>query len=337
MTRHNKKIRFGILGTAHITPKAIIVPLQNSIIASLSGIAARDKDRALSFAQMYNIPNVYDDYQSLIDSDNIDAVYIPLANHLHCEWIIKCADAGKHILVEKPLCLSSTQFLEIENHVNKNKVHLLEGLMVQHHPWQKKVFEILKSGMYGKIIATTTVICFESKYSTDNYRLYPSFGGGIFWDVGSYWVQFLQKCISAPILTVRGFSRFDGPNRIDQDFEAKIDFTENIQSTFSASFHQPFTARHTVVLDKAMITIGNFLRPAIRKSALTITITDNNNKRESITFKPECFYESQLSFFHDVLTGENENISLETMCERISIMEKIYGSAKLACKGVLRC
>jgi predicted dehydrogenase len=165
----NKKLKIGVLGVALIVPKALMNPLEHIDTAYAYGIAAREKQRAANFAKYFKIPKVYNDYQSLIDSDEIDSVYIPLANHLHYEWVIKCAKAKKHILVEKPICLSKDQLFEIKEVVEKNRVHLLEGIMVQHHPWQQKIIDMVNSDNLGKICSTKTEICFQSSLRRRNF------------------------------------------------------------------------------------------------------------------------------------------------------------------------
>jgi predicted dehydrogenase len=303
-------------------------PLEHIDTAYAYGIAAREKQRAANFAKYFKIPKVYNDYQSLIDSDEIDSVYIPLANHLHYEWVIKCAKAKKHILVEKPICLSKDQLFEIKEVVEKNRVHLLEGIMVQHHPWQQKIIDMVNSDNLGKICSTKTEICFQSKYNYQNYRFNPASGGGIFWDVASYWLQFLQKCIGSNPFFATGRSLFDGPNGIDQDFYAEIEFNNHIKSTLFCSLRYPFIAQHTIEFENGKIVIGNFLRPAIRKSTLPICLIDNNNCKKVIIFKPECYYTNQLSFFIDIINGRKKNYTFDFILDRINTIENIYLSAK---------
>lgn len=322
------KINIGVLGTAKITQRAIIEPAKALDNVCIFGVASRELEKANKFAQVHGIPHVFPDYESLLCCNLIDAVYIPLPNSLHTPWIIRTALAKKHILIEKPICLRTEEFDAIENAVTKSGIYLLEAVMTQHHPWQKRISEIIKTGIYGNLQSIKTRFTFQFA-EEDNYRFSPEKGGGVFFDVGTYWVQFIQSCVGLHPKSIRGRSDFRGPNGIDLTFEAWMDFQDGIRTEFLCSFERSFEASHWLKFKKTEIGIRNFLRPTIGKQMISIEIHHlGNNKRQQISFIPENYYCNQLNFFLRVIKGKEKSFPLVRSGERVRIMEDIYNAAK---------
>lgn len=173
----SKVINIGILGAAKIAPRSIIEPAKRLKQFNVFGVTARDMDRAEKFAKTHNIAHVFKDYDSLLASKDIDLVYIPLSNYLHAPWIIKAAEEKKNVLVEKPICLRIEEFNEIKKVMEDKGILLLEGIMIQHHPWQKKIKEIIDAGIYGRLKSIKTHLTFQFN-ERGNYRFFPENGGG---------------------------------------------------------------------------------------------------------------------------------------------------------------
>ena len=326
-----KVLSIGILGAAQTAPRVIINPAKNIENICIFGIASRDKSKAEKFAQLYEIPNVFPDYNSLIECDVIDAVYIPLSNDLHTRWVIKAAQSKKHILVEKPICLRIEEFDAIEKVVNENKIYLLEAIMVQHHPWQKEIRKIIETKIYGKLQSIKTHFTYQLREKNkDSYRFFPEKGGGVFFDNGPYWIQFVQSCIGLEPKSFEGISNFNGPNGTDWNFEGRMVFSDGVYAEFLASYELPYEAIHWLQFEKIKIRIRNFSRPAFGNYKLYI---DNyhidTGEKEKISFPSQNYYFNQLNFFLRVIEGKENNISLNSSRERVNIMEKIYNFAKI--------
>jgi len=252
-----------------------------------------------------------------------------LPNSMHTEFIIKAAEAGKHILIEKPICIEPSDFNRIKDAVNNNNVHILEALMMQHHPWQDRLKEIITSGKYGKIISTETTFCLElTEKNKNSYRYFPDLGGGVFFDCSPYWVQFMQLCLGLNFSSITSFSKFDGPNKVDLEFEAVLKFGPDVESKFFTSYIKPYTANHSIQLEHANIIIRTFTRPSFGKYAFNIKIKKTDGNIESINFEPQDYYVNQLNFFIDVINNKRTNIQLDESFERISVIDKIYSNAK---------
>ncbi len=321
-------IRIGIIGAAEICYKAIIYPVSMTPDVQIAGIASSNYERARLFSARYGIPTVYEDYQSVLDDKSIDAVYIPLANNLHCEWIVAAATHKKHILVEKPICLGSAEFQKINDVVRNNKVVLHEGIMTQSHPWQGYIREVVESKLYGRLLAIDTRFSYElmSKIEPNSYRLFPLRGGGVFLDNSPYWIQFLQSCLNINLLNFDASSQFSGPNGIDLKFHAQLYFEEGMHCSFYTSYEDPFEALHTLTFENASLKVLNFFSPAFGHR-LVVNISQSG-KFKKIVFDPMNYYCNQLNHFKRMIEKRENPEEMTKILERVELIEMLYQFAK---------
>ncbi|MDF2963511.1 MAG: oxidoreductase protein [Paenibacillus sp.] len=181
-----RKLRWGILGCAGIAKRAVIPGTQLSETGEVAAIASRDESKAKQTAEELNIPVAYGSYEALLNDDSIDAIYIPLPNHLHKEWTIKAAEAGKHVLCEKPIGLNAAEAEEMRAACAKAGVKLAEAFMHRHHPRYAMMKEIIKSGEIGQIRGIRGAFTFNSSQNHGNVRFNEAMGGGSLYDVGVY-------------------------------------------------------------------------------------------------------------------------------------------------------
>lgn len=146
-----KQYKIGILGCSTIAPFSIINPVRELDQFVTYGVASRDVDRSAAYALKHQIPHVFESYDKLLASPDIDVVYIPLSNFLHKEWTLKAIEAGKHVLIEKPIALHADEVLFINERARQQDVHVLEALMVQHHSWQQDITDMITAETYGKL------------------------------------------------------------------------------------------------------------------------------------------------------------------------------------------
>ncbi len=180
-----KKLNWGVLGLSNHYRLRIHLPLSGYDGALLYGIASRDGKRAAEAAEKLGFSRAFSSYQQLLDDDNIDAVYLPLPNHLHLEWIKKAADAGKHVICEKPLCLSAEEVDEAFAYCADREVFLMEAFMFRFHPQWERVKDIINTGEIGTV---KSIQCIFSYNNTDpgNIRNQAAAGGGALRDIGCY-------------------------------------------------------------------------------------------------------------------------------------------------------
>ena len=141
-----KKVRWGVISTANIGRWAVNPAIQASQNGELIAVASRDEARAREFAEQGGIPIAYGSYEALLADDDIDAVYIPLPNGLHREWTIRAAEAGKHVLCEKPLALSEAECREMAAAADANGVKLMEAFMYRFHPRSELMIDMMRGG-----------------------------------------------------------------------------------------------------------------------------------------------------------------------------------------------
>ncbi|MEM7233459.1 MAG: Gfo/Idh/MocA family oxidoreductase, partial [Planctomycetota bacterium] len=180
-----KKLRWGILSVAKIGTEKVIPAMQKGEFCDIVGLASRDAARAKETADSLGIPKSYGSYEDLLADPDIDAIYNPLPNHMHVPWTIKAAEAGKHILCEKPVSMTVAEAKELLAARDRCGVQIQEAFMVRTHPQWLKVREIVDSGRIGELRAVNG---FFSYFNDDpkNIRNIPEYGGGGLMDIGCY-------------------------------------------------------------------------------------------------------------------------------------------------------
>jgi len=181
-----KKIRWGILGCAGIAKRSVIPGIKQSETGEVAAIASRELDKAKQTAEQLNIPTAYGSYEELLADPTIEAVYIPLPNHLHKEWVIRAAEAGKHVLCEKPLAINAEEAQEMLEACEKAGVVFAEAFMYRYHPRYTTICNIIKSGEIGEVRGIHGTFTFNNSKDMNNIRYKQEWGGGSLYDVGVY-------------------------------------------------------------------------------------------------------------------------------------------------------
>ncbi len=179
-------LRWGILGCAQIAAKAFIPSVRASDLNEIVAVASRDQAKARTFADANGIPAAYGSYMELLTDTSVDAVYIPLPNHMHEEWTIHAAFAGKHVLVEKPMALTERQAVHMVQACEQSGVKLQENVMYRHHPRYDRVKEIIRSGDIGTVRAVNGVFTSDRSVMQGDFRFRQEMGGGSLYDIGCY-------------------------------------------------------------------------------------------------------------------------------------------------------
>lgn len=215
--------RWGILSTAKIAREHLIPAIQDSENSVLAAIASRDLCRARAVADRFAIPQAFGSYDQLLASDAVDGVYIPLPTSQHVEWAVKAAEAGKHVLVEKPLALDAAEIAPVIAARDRNGVLISEAFMVVYHPQWIKVRDLIQSGAIGRLRHVQGAF---SYFNTDpeNMRNRPELGGGALPDIGVY-----------PTVTTR-FATGMEPARVRARVQFDPSFGTDTYSTIWAEF-----------------------------------------------------------------------------------------------------
>jgi predicted dehydrogenase len=229
----SRKIRWGVLSTAAIGVKKVIPGIQRGKYTSVDAIASRDPARAQRVAEQMGIPRAYGSYEELLADSEIDAIYNPLPNDLHVPWTIRAAEAGKHVLCEKPISLTVAEAETLLDVRARTGVKIGEAFMVRSHPQWIRLRELIAQGRIGEL---RSVLGFFSYWNVDpaNIRNQVGAGGGGLMDIGCYLIQAARYAFAQePTRVVSSIDR-DPAMKIDRLTSAILDFPGG-QAVFTCS------------------------------------------------------------------------------------------------------
>ena len=233
-------VNWGFLGAGFVASRGLAPAVHTSRGATLYAVASRDEQRSATLEP----ERVHATYDDLLADERVDAVYISLSNSQHIEWVTKSLEAGKHVLCEKPLGLSSIETVAMFDSAAHNGRLLVEAVWGRWHPRFARMVHLVASGEIGDVEHIETAFTFTSEM-TDNYRLSPSMGGGALLDVGCYqahaWVALTK---GASDLTITQLERTIGSTGIDLTTDLRVRINNNITahsvSSFALPSHQQF-------------------------------------------------------------------------------------------------
>jgi predicted dehydrogenase len=264
------KVAWGVLSTADIGVGKVLPGMQKGTRTRIEAIASRDLAKAQQVAGKLGIAKAYGSYEALLADPDIEAVYIPLPNHLHVPWSVRALDAGKHVLSEKPVALNAEQARQLIAARERSGKLVAEAFMVRHHPQWQRARELAQSGRLGEVRAIQT---FFTYFLTDagNVRNQADIGGGGMLDIGCYAIATARYIFGAEPLRVAGLIEHDPTLRIDRLSSALMEFPGNRHLTFTCSTQASPMQRVVVTGTKARVEVlVPFNQPPDRPSQLLI-------------------------------------------------------------------
>jgi predicted dehydrogenase len=227
-----KTIRWGLLGAGWIATKAIAPAMHAADNAIIQAVASRDSKRA----EALNPVTIHDSYDALINDPLVDAVYISLPNHLHCEWSVKALNAGKHVLCEKPFAMNASEVEAMAKAAHENDRVLVEAVSARWHPRTSRLVEYVRDGNIGEIISIDASFTFPASIE-GNYRLSKEMGGGALFDVGVYPLHAIAALVNGPVDAVVESCEVNfGPTGIDLTAKWQMRINGSITTNGLASF-----------------------------------------------------------------------------------------------------
>ena len=229
-----KKVRWGVLSSAKIGLEKVIPAMQKGEYCEITAIASQNLERGKAAAAQLGIPQAYGSYEELLADDNIDAVYIPLPNHLHVPWTKKALEAGKHVLCEKPIGLNTAEAEDLLACAKKHsQLKVMEAFMYRHHPQWLKAQQLVSEGKIGDL---RTIHSFFSYYNADpaNIRNMAEIGGGGLMDIGCYCISLARFIFNSEPQRVLGKMEYDPEFKTDRLCSGLLDFGDQ-SSTFTCS------------------------------------------------------------------------------------------------------
>jgi len=226
-----KKVKWGVLGAARIAVNKVIPAMQKGSLCEIAAIASRDLQKGNEAARKLGIPKVYGSYEALLADPEIEAIYNPLPNHLHVPWSIKAAEAGKHVLCEKPVALNVAEAKTLLAARDKAGVKIGEAFMVKTHPQWLRVKALIASGVIGEL---KTIMGVFSYFNDDpkNVRNVLEWGGGGMMDIGCYPIMTSRWIFGEEPTRVVGLIDRDPVSKVDRVASAMMDFPSG-QSVFT--------------------------------------------------------------------------------------------------------
>ena len=315
-----EKVSWGILGTAHIARAKVIPAMQRSPWCEIAAIASRDLAKAKAAASELNIPNAYGSYEELLADDSIEVIYNPLPNHLHVPWTVKAAEAGKHVLCEKPIALNAAEARMLIDVRDRTGVRIQEAFMVRTHPQWLETQRLIQTGRLGTLKSITG---FFSYFNSDptNIRNQLEFGGGALMDIGCYPITISRFIFAAEPRRVLGVIERDAVFGTDTLTSAVLDFPQG-QSTFTCSTRlAPYQRMIFSGTEARIEVLIPFNAPNDQPTQILLD-------SETIEF-PTCDqYEIQGTLFSQALRENRpQPIPLEDAINNMAVIDAVFRSA----------
>jgi len=326
----NKKVRWGVLGAAKIAVEKVIPAMQQGEWCEIAAIASRNVDKAESAASSLKIPRVYGSYEELLLDPEIEAVYLPLPNHLHVPWTIKAAEAAKHVLCEKPLSLTVEEAKSLLAVQERTNVTIQEAFMIRTHPQWLGVIKLIRSGRIGELRAINGFFSYFNR-NAENIRNKPKFGGGALMDIGCYPIFISRLIYAEEPKRVLGLIERDPEMQIDSLTSAILDFP---------SGHASFTCSTQLAPYQRMQFLGSTGRIEVEipfniptDTPTRVYIDDGSDlygrNIETIEFDPANQYTIQGDVFSRMIReGGEQAVSLEDSIRNMAVIEAVFRSAR---------
>jgi predicted dehydrogenase len=326
----SNKVRWGVLGAAAIAVKKVIPGMQKGEWSEVTAIASRDRRKAEQAAHALGLARAYGSYEELLADPQIEVIYNPLPNHLHVPWSIKAAEAGKHVLCEKPLSMTMADAKMLLAARDRTGVKMGEAFMVRTHPQWLRVRELIVSGRIGQL---RSALGFFSYLNRDraNIRNILEYGGGALMDIGCYPITISRFMFGVEPSRVLGLVERDPEMKIDRLSSAILDFPSG-QSVFTCSMQLvPYQRMHFLGTSGRIEVEIPFNAPNDRPCRIFIDdgrdlfgggiTTESFSPCDQYTLQGDAFSKA-------VREGTDVPVSIEDAIKNMAVIEAVFRSAE---------
>ena len=320
----SNKIRWGVLGVAKIATVKVIPAMQRGTLTEIAAIASRDLAKAENAASELGIPKAYGSYEELIADSAIDAIYNPLPNHLHVPWSVKAAEAGKHVLCEKPIALTIGETNELIAARDRTGVKIGEAFMVHVHPQWLRTLEIVRSGEIGDLRAFNCVFSYNNR-DPHNIRNIAEIGGGTLMDIGCYPIHTSRWIFGEEPRKVSALIDRDPAFGTDRLVSAILDYPSG-QATFLCSTQMTPWQRMTFYGTAGRVEVEIPVNaPPDKETRIFVQTTELRTE----TF-PVCDqYTLQGDAFSRAILGQGDvPVPLENALKNMAVIDALFRSAR---------
>ena len=319
------KIRWGVLGVARIATVKVIPAMQRGLLTEIAAIASRDADKAAHAAAELGIAKSHGSYEALIEDPDIDAIYNPLPNHLHVPWSIKAAEAGKHVLCEKPIALSVDETRRLIAARDRTGVRMAEAFMVRLHPQWIRARQLVQSGELGELRAASCVFSYNNR-DPKNIRNIPAMGGGTIMDIGCYPVHLSRWIFGAEPRRVISLIERDPAFGTDRLSSALLDYPGGAQASFTCSTQMVPYQRMQFFGTRGRLEVEIPVNAPPERESRIFVQTDE--LREEV-FPPCDQYTLQGDAFSlAIRDGREVPVPLESALRNMAVIEALFRSEK---------
>lgn len=320
-----KKLNWGVISTANIGRWAVNPAIQASGNGELLAVASRDTQTAADFAKQWNIPRSYGSYSELLADAEIDAVYIPLPNSMHRDWTIQAAEAGKHVLCEKPLSMTEAECREMSAAAADHGVKFMEAFMYRFHPRTERILEMLEAGVIGELKMIHSTFTFHLT-RPDNIRWLPEFGGGALMDVGCYCINVSRTITNSEPVEVQAFASWASTG-VDDMMAGTLRFSDDLLASFECGLNTKRRESYEIGGTAASLTVPDAFLPGTED----VIIEEYRDGEEPVihTVPGVDEYQCMVEHFADcVLQGTDPRYSADEAALNMRVIEALYESVR---------
>jgi predicted dehydrogenase len=326
------RINWGVLGNALIARKCVIPAIQKSRNGRIRCLATRSPLKAEEVVDKNKIGQVYDNYDAVLADPSVEAIYIPLPNHLHHPWALKALSAGKHVLCEKPLACNARQARLLGDQAMASGKLLMEAFMYRFHPRSRRIKQIVEEGGIGNPCLIRSAFCFHMDddilASGNNSRLKPGQGGGALMDVGCYSVSVARWFMGAEPLKVQAQAVYH-PAGVDLHIAGTLGFAGGRLAVFEASFISALQQTYTVVGSNGAIDLPHDAFVPWEKDADYTLRKQDDETGQVHTVKGADEYQLMVEHFADAVKEKtNLNYSPNDSIANMRVLDAIAEAAR---------
>lgn len=247
-------VNWGVISCAGIADKAVIPGIKEASNAKLYALSSRSKDKLEAFKIKYNPVKAYDSYEDLLDDPEIDAVYIPLPNGMHHEWVLKAAAKKKHILCEKPLGINAREVISMKEACEKNGILLMEAFAYRHSPLTLKVKSLIDVGTIGRLKFIESHFSFPLE-NLNNVRLVKDLAGGSIYDIGCYNINIIRYLAGSEPLSIAAVGEIGKVSGVDENSSILMEFENGLSAVSYCSFKSINRCEYKIIGESGVIEV----------------------------------------------------------------------------------
>ncbi len=327
-----EQVKWGVLGNAEIARVCVIPAVQKSRNGTVRALATRFPDNGRQVVAEHHISHLYNNYDDLLADPEIDAVYIPLPNHLHHPWTLRAFQAGKHVLCEKPLACSEREAREMVSSAAQSGLLLMEGMMYRFHPRSQRIKAVVTDGKIGAVRLVRSAFCYpmaQELLSRGNHaRLKLEMGGGALLDVGCYSVSAARWFLDSEPTQLQAQAVYH-PGGVDMHLTGSLRFPDVGLATLEASFITALQQTYSVIGTEAAIELPHDAFIPWEKDAIfTLRRKDQESGQECVTPGADE-YQLMVEHFADAVMGKTRlAISPEDSVGNMRVLDALAQAAK---------